>query len=361
VRVLADGSPLRDGRRTAGIGRYITELAEALEGVSDLTFRLSVPPVGPPKDSWAWRFVSAQPWIVGRALSWRAELVHGMASDPLMGWPLLRQVVTVHDVAAWTTHAPPPSSPTGRYLAFQRRRLPRCAAVIAVSDVVGDDLARALRVPRDIIHVVPEGVGRVFRADPAPDDPAVRQRAGAPSGRYVLWVGSLRAHDARKAVDDLVSALAADTADAVPLVLVGSAGTEADRLSRVATESGVPLVRTGYVEDATLAALYRGAAAVALPSRHEGFGLTLLEAMACGAPVVTRSGGNLEALAGDAALLVPVRDVAALAQALQRVLRDPELQGRLRHRGPQRAAPYTWSRAAELTAEVYRSARRGDR
>lgn len=113
---------------------------------------------------------------------------------------------------------------------------------------------------------------------------------------------------------------------------------------------------TGYVPDQTLAALYRGAGAVVIPSLDEGFGLPMLEAMACGAPVVATRTGNLPDLAGDAALLVQPGDSEGLAAAIRDVLSDSGLRQRLVSAGRRRAADFSWVRTAQATAQVYRAA-----
>src|SRR5437899_12824165 len=115
MRIVLDASPLRDGRREAGIGRYVAALSEELGRVADLDIRIAQPPLRLP-ESWVRRYLYAQPWIIGRALVSRPDLVHAMATDPVLVWPPSRQVVTVHDVAPWTTHVPPRGTPTFRYL-----------------------------------------------------------------------------------------------------------------------------------------------------------------------------------------------------------------------------------------------------
>ena len=352
LRVVLDGSPLRDGRRDAGIGRYVRELSRALISRADVDAHLSVPPY-PLPESWLRRYLLAQPWIVSAAVRRRARLVHGMASDPVVGWPLERQVVTLHDAAPWTTHAPPMGSPTWRYLTAQRTRFKRCAAVIGVSETAAREAVEVLGVRRDRVHVVPEGVGAPFGRAARPDDDALRSKAGAP-GRYLLWVGSLRAHDPRKGLDGLIEALSALGPDAPTLVLAGRSGDEAERVTQGARERSLTVAATDFVDDATLAALYRGAQVVVIPSQHEGFGLPLLEALACGAPVVASSGGNHSSLAGDAALLVSPGDVGALTLALRATLNDPSIGARARDTGPKRAQGFTWERAAERTVAVYR-------
>jgi len=353
MRVVIDGSALRDGRRQAGIGRYVSRLAAALSALHDIRVSLVEPPVHLP-ESWVKRYVLAQPWIVGQALAKRATILHAPATDPVAGWPLSRQVVTVHDVMAWTTHAAPSGTWTARYLEFQRKRFAGCAAIIAVSAATAAEATTVLGLRSDRVHVVPHGIEEVFRATAEPADDASRRQAGVTTTGYVLWVGSLRAFDARKALDVLVDA-AGSLQPAPSLVFAGADGPEADRVRARARERGLAAITTGYVSDETLAALYRGAGVVAVPSLHEGFGFPVLEAFACGAAVVTTSGGNLAELAGDSAIVVRPGDARELAGAIGTVLGDDPIRRRLREAGTRRARDFTWARAARATAGVYRS------
>ena len=170
----------------------------------------------------------------------------------------------------------------------------------------------------------------------------------------MLWVGSLRSRDPRKGLDTLLEAMERGWRDGGPtLALAGALGPEADRLAArgVATARAAGPLRTGGGPD--LASLYRQAAVVALPSTHEGFGLTALEAMACGAPLVASAVGNLPQLTLDVAVLVPPSDPAALADGIESVLTEPVRAARMRHAGVDRASGYTWERTAALTAAVY--------
>ena len=169
----------------------------------------------------------------------------------------------------------------------------------------------------------------------------------------MLWVGSLRARDPRKGLDTLLDAMEILGDSAPPLAMVGALGPEADRLAADAWRRRVQLVLCGAVDDADLASLYRRASVVVVPSTHEGFGLTALEAMASAAPVVATSAGNLPDLLGDAGVLVPSGDAPAIARALDEVLTDPVQNARMRHAGVARAAEYTWTNTAEMTADVY--------
>jgi glycosyltransferase involved in cell wall biosynthesis len=118
------------------------------------------------------------------------------------------------------------------------------------------------------------------------------------------------------------------------------------------------VVRVRWVPDGALPALFRQAAAVAYPSLEEGFGLPALEALACGAPLVTTAGSPMEAVAGEAALVVPAGNSGALAWALRRVLDDPGMDARLRRAGPEAASTYTWEASAKAHLEAYRLAAR---
>ncbi len=124
---------------------------------------------------------------------------------------------------------------------------------------------------------------------------------------------------------------------------------------RLGAEGRVRLL--GYVPDADLPALYTGATLFAFPSLYEGFGLPVLEAMACGTPVVTSAGSALEEVAGDAAVLVDPRDEEALAEAMRLVLSDEALRADLRARGVEQATQFSWEHTARETLSVYETVR----
>ena len=347
--VLLDGSSLSDGRRDAGIGRYVRQLFEALTEVPDINVRL-VRPWRAPHESHLVRFLSPQPALLAAAARFRPQVFHAPAGDPVLGFPSARQVVTVHDVVPWEAHR---GGAAGAFLGGQRHRIQGCARVIAVSPDVAAGVVNVLGVDEERVRVIPEGFNPVFSPVSDPGDVEARAAAGVPPGRYVLWVGSLRAHDPRKALDVLVEAMAKPGLKAT-LVLVGAPGAESARVATLAAELSVKLALPGFVDDAVLASLYRHAGAVVVPSLHEGFGLPVLEALACGAPVVASAVGNIPHLAGDAAALVPPGNVEALATEIGRMLTDRAHRQQLAGRGPAVAAQYSWQRAAELTAAVYR-------
>ncbi len=204
----------------------------------------------------------------------------------------------------------------------------RARRVIAVSERTKRDLVELYHVPDERITVTPHGIDPAF--GPGEDG----------SHDYLLFVGAIQE---RK---NPLAALAAAEAVGLPLVV---AGPERDpALARELERRGADL--RGYVEKNELAQLYRGAAALVLPSRYEGFGLPVLEAMACGTPVVANPDPALKEVAGDAALYA---EPDGLAEAIRRAIAE---RGRLVAAGFARAARFSWDETARLTLEAYRKA-----
>jgi glycosyltransferase involved in cell wall biosynthesis len=215
----------------------------------------------------------------------------------------------------------------------------RAARILAVSERTKRDLVELYGVPEARIVVTPNGVDPEFTpSGPAHDGPP-----------YALFVGAL---GRRKNPVAAIEALPLVDAE-LRLVLAGpdKGGGEAARaaIARHGLDGRVELA--GYVPKQELAALYRGAACLVLPSRYEGFGLPVLEAMASGTPVVATAAGALGEVAGDAAILVEEPDPVALAGAIERALADRE---RLVRAGLARARAFSWRATAERTAAVYR-------
>ncbi len=199
------------------------------------------------------------------------------------------------------------------------------------------------------------GVNPRFRPADQGEIDAVRRKYELPD-QFVLFVGTI---EPRKNLVNLLEALAALKREGhgAKLVVAGRKGwLSADfdaRLRSLGLESDVTF--PGFVPDEDLPAVYSAATVFAFPSWYEGFGIPILEAMACGTPVVCSNTSSLPEVVGDAALMVAPDDVRALKEALGRVLSDPELRGRFTAHGIVRAAPFTWQRTAEQTAAVYRA------
>lgn len=274
---------------------------------------------------------------------------------PLVG--TVPSVVTVHDLA-FIEHPEAFHASKRRYLDLMTRlSVRRARRIIAVSAHTKRDLVERYRVPPDKVTVIPNAADDRFR--PADDTDAVsRFRAtNHLPARYILFVGTL---EPRKNLRRLVEAFASvseNTRD-VTLVIIGASGWLTSDLAPLVRERGLTerVIFKGYVPDADLPHWYQAAAVFCYPSLYEGFGLPVLEAMACGTPVVASDTSAIPEVAGDAALLVNPTDVTALAGALTDVLNDPARQEAMRCAGIARAKAYSWGRTARATLDVIRAA-----
>jgi alpha-1,3-rhamnosyl/mannosyltransferase len=237
--------------------------------------------------------------------------------------------------------------------------LRRASRVLAISQAVAGDLADSGLVTATRVRVTPLAAGPAFRP-PSPEAVAdMRRRLDLPP-RYLLYVGLDKPHKNLVTLIQAWGRLIArrpELTAGLPLVLAGPRDPRYARLTeayvtRFARPDAVRFL--GPVDETDLPALYGGAAAFAFPSRHEGFGLPVLEAMACGTAVVAGDATSLPEVAGDAALLVDPLDVTAWSTALERVLGEPQLAADLRARGRARAARFTWQATARATLDAYR-------
>jgi glycosyltransferase involved in cell wall biosynthesis len=268
----------------------------------------------------------------------RAKLIYCPANlGPLVS---RRTVVVIHDTAA--LRHPEWYSPL--YARYQSRVLPvlarRALGVITDSQFARAEVADRLEVPVERVSVVPLGVDERFSPDADPEPARSEHGLERP---YVLAVGS---RIARKNLAALSEAARRLRAAGFELVTAGSGR------GYMRAEADASLRALGYVADEQLPGLYAGAAAFAMPSLYEGFGLPCLEAMACGTPVVAADRTALPETCGDAALLVDPTDAAAVADALVAAATDEAVSGPLIRAGLERAARYTWRHSAELTDRV---------
>jgi len=266
-----------------------------------------------------------------------------------------KNVVTIHDLAPLIF----PETFTFLQRLYLRFHLPQAVklASIVVTDSENSraDLRERLGVPAGKIRVVPLGVSKEFHPI---DEPAmlaaVREKYDLPS-RAIMYVGTLQP---RKNLDILICSFARlKSRERIPhkLVLVGRKGWMYEKLFDQIRALGLTgeVVFTGAVPDAELPLLLNCAEVFVSPSSYEGFGLTVLEAMACGVPVVTSNVSSLPEVAGEAAVLVEPRDVDALTEALGSVTGDRNLRSDLRSRGLARAGRFTWENSARQVLSIY--------
>ena len=376
---------LTETYRGAGINGYIYQLLNHLpvaeSAMSDAGVRLEYvaylhdrrfqppPSLRVDRSSWdtrsPWRRIL---WEQTRlaAASRELALLHGLAfATPLAA--RCPTVVTVHDLSF--LRFPSAFRPYNRfYLSLiTRSSVQRAARVVAVSESTRQDVISLCGVSPQKVKVVPNGVTQAFCPVPEDQAAAFRQRKGLPD-RYILFVGTL---EPRKNLVRLVEAYAkvrqmsrrqgasgnSNRGDEAPtLIIAGSKGWYYDEITARVSELDLAgsVLFPGFVPADELPWWYRAATLFVYPSIFEGFGLPVLEAMACGTPTVTSTASSLPEVTGDAALLVNPHDTNALADAIYRVLTDPVVADRLRRAGPRQAALFSWARTASATAAVYR-------
>lgn len=348
MRVGLDCTPLL-GQRT-GVGRYTLSLLNALTTYDDdlvataFTFRgrdglgavlpRGVHVASRPAPARALQALwSRSQWPPVELLSGGVDVFHAtnFVLPPLR---LARGVVTVHDLS-YLHHPETVSAASARYRALVPRSLARASVVLTPSQATADALRDAYDVTVPIA-VTPLGVDPAWATADPPDDP-LRKELGLPPA-YLLFVGTL---EPRK---DLRTLLAAHRLldDPPPLVLVGPRGWGAEL-----DTSGC--ITTGYLEDERLRRVVAGASALVLPSRDEGFGIPVVEALAAGTPVVASDLPVLREVGGQVTAYAEPGDPGAFAAALQQVLDDPGDGARRRTHG----AAYTWARCAEATRAAY--------
>lgn len=358
---------LAQSYRSAGINGYIQQLLRRLPeadptliytvftgerrytGKAGIDVRHSRWPTQRPALRIAWE-QAVQP---GAARREKVDLLHEPAFvGPVMGTSPF--VVTVHDLSFLLY--PEAFRPFNRlYLRLVTNLSVRKARrVIAVSENTKQDLVRTYYLSPQKIDVIPNGLDECFRPLPKDQVDEFRARQGLPE-RFLLFVGTL---EPRKNVMGLIEAYAQLPKERPPLMLVGGKGWLYDEVFALITARNLTqeVHFMGYVPAEDLPWWYNAAEAFVYPSLYEGFGLPPLEAMACGTPVITANASSLPEVVGQAALLVDPNDAQMLAQAMEQVLTDRELQDHLRAAGLTQARTFSWAQTARHTAQSYRRA-----
>jgi len=353
--------------RLAGAGRYVAELAQRLPSLAEVTI------VARRNDAERWRTLSSAPVVpmvanhravrlvdeafrVGRSsVARRSDVWHA----PHYTMPRTGHrptVVTIHDLTFFTN----PEWHEPAKVAFFQRAIRYAAAhadaLVCVSAFTAGELTEHVQVNAPVF-VAPHGVDH-HRFSPSGDDAWTLATADlTPTAPFVLFVGTL---EPRKGIDVLLEAFAtvASNDSAVELWLVGQPGWGLDAIETALRDHpfAARIKRLGYVADDVLPALYRTASVVAYPSRGEGFGLPVLEALACGALVVTSADTVMAEVAADTAVLTPVGDAPALATAITDLLGTTEDVRARRERASEHAATFTWERSVHVHMQAYAAA-----
>ena len=355
MRVGIDAFPLR--QRYGGIGNYVRNLLSALDRLDTTEEFIAYVPPGSTSD---WNQITC---IESKrlVLSWRKwldslDVYHG-TNFKLQSSGRRGAVLTIHDL--WLDRYPEYSKKLfGQRLSARRtcQRAWQADHLIAVSRYTAREIQDLYGVPEDRISVIYHGVSADFFLDLDEHRFAtLRSRINLGSEPYILFVGGA---DPRKNHKTFFQAYSchSDLYEKYCIVVVGNPHNRFGTLLGSSQSVNIRhrLVSVESVSTENLRLLYSHASLFVFPSRYEGFGMPLLEAMACGVPIVTSDRTALPEIVGDAAVLVNPDDAEALSHAMRRVLDDPDLQALMKKRGFERAQQFTWKQAAEQTLEVYR-------
>lgn len=374
VGILAHLLDSRPGYRQAGVSRYIEYLLHGLpsaspdrfvvyggrhsfnhrdrfERPSGIRWSRSWVPTSRPETRILWEQAVA-PVLLDRD---QIDVVHATVnvSPVLTSRP---SVVTVHDLAFLRFPDQYPGIKQRYLTVLTRRSVEHATRVIAVSENTRSDVLHFYDIDPEHVIVVPNGVDPSMT--PITDErklEAFRRRHGLPH-EFILFLGTLQP---RKNLIALLRAWAElDARERLPLIVVGAQGWMYEPIYDEARSLGVAghIVFKGFAEPEELVSWYSAATMFVYPSLYEGFGMPVVEAMACGTPVIASNASSLPEVAGDAALLVDPWDVQGLGEAIEQLTNDRQLRDDLSRRGIEQSAKFSWARTARKTADVYRQA-----
>ncbi|MFN8595227.1 MAG: glycosyltransferase family 1 protein [Anaerolineae bacterium] len=343
------------GRKT-GIGLYTAYLLQALRDIAPEHDYVTIDQGREAVMRLDRRLRWQQFEVPRRARIHHATVLHVPGFDAPC-WKTAPVVLTVHDLIGmlFPENLPPIARfYWSKWLPFSVRWADR---IVADSEHTRQDIVRLLHIPADRISVVPLAAGPHYQPITSLDElQRVRQKYQLPL-QFVLFVSTL---EPRKGIDTLLEAVAraAQQAPELKLVITGKRGWYTERLFAQVVQLGLKerIIFTDYVPDDDLPALYGCATALVFPSRYEGFGLTVLEAMACGTPVICSNASSLPEVAGNAAWLLPPDRSGDWAQALLRLLADDPLRQQLRTQGLRRAAQFSWATTGRQMLTIYEQA-----
>lgn len=375
MKILVDAIPMT-GLLT-GIARYLRNLYCAMDGMNPAELSYfnghgSVETMPPLAESGKWQQATRavrtlpDPLVFGlRAARWLKyehklnrqcsqktfDVYHETAFTPakLSGTPT---VYSVYDLSLRRYRETHPRERVWMFEYFIRTRLKYASHILTISEFIRREIIDEFNVPPSMVTAIPLAPDPLFTRCSAEALGAVRSRYNLPAS-YLLFVSSL---EPRKNIDLLIEALEKADSD-VPLVLVGWQGWGAkpwlEKIKQMDFKNPVYLI--GHVPDDDLRVLYNGALALVYPSLYEGFGLPIVEAMACGCPVICSNVASMPEVAGDAAVLIDPGSSDDLAQAIQTLVHDSRLRTALVEKGLRQAATFTWDRTARQTLDLFKS------
>ncbi len=394
MRVGIDGRALFNINRFRGIGRYTANLLRALRQAGDPDLQLVLftcrdprqgknagalgplakRPCGlldvpiretPALSRFFWPGMLAEHLLFARKVAKEGlDLFHGIDHNlsPFLPRPFL---LTVHDLILLILRGPYLGPNSWAWMEFHRAAAQRAEAVVAVSENTARDVARLWKVPEERIEVVPEGVSEEFYPREEKEIAEVLPQYGI-TRPYLLYLGG---YDPRKNVlnlllgfKELLKAEPAHRRSGLRLVLAGPMEGLREPVEEAVRETGTEewVVFAGYIEEDHLPAVYSGAAAFVNVSVYEGFGLPLLEAMACGTPVVASCASSYPELVIDAGVLVNPRDPSDIGRGLAEALKG-DAATELSRKGRERASRYSWEKTAVRMIELYERILKGGR
>jgi len=367
MRIALDVSPL--ARNWAGIGTYVAHLLTSLVRLApEHEFLLYTSDPLPKKDH---AFFKAQPrvrivrcpsMLMGLRTRWdRVDIFHGL-NFKLRGWGRYGGVVTIYDLSLDRLSHPSRKLFGQRRSFLRTRRMAlRASRVVTISAHSTKDIVELYGVPRERIAIVSPAVGPEFYpvVDPAVQA-SIKARYGIRREAFVLSGGGT---EPRKNIVGLIEAFgrAPRLREKLNLIVVGGMERGADAILEAVRRARLDeaIIFPGHVPLEDLRVLYSACSLFVFPSLYEGFGMPVLEAMACGAPVVSSNTSSLPEVAGDAALLVDPRNQEAWAQAMTQVFEDANLCDDLRRRGALRIKAFSWEQSAREQLRVYQELAQG--
>ena len=278
------------------------------------------------------------------------DIYHETAFTPAK-LSLIPTVYSIYDLSLRRYRETHPRERVWFFEYFIKRRLQYAGHILTISEFIRQEIIEDFKLPPSMVTAIPLAPDPLFASCAADIVKKIRIKYNLPNS-YLLFVSSL---EPRKNIDLLIEALHMANTD-IPLVLVGWNGWGDKKWFEKIKETDLKnrIYFTGHIPDDDLKAIYNGAQALVYPSLYEGFGLPIVEAMACGCPVICSNAASMPEVAGDAAILIDPARSDELAQAIETVVHDAEIRTKLVARGFKQADSFTWNHTARKTLEVFK-------